>query len=190
MSVNGHKLYGELRGIQKRRDGSYICSGCTGTFIDYVAWATHDCPHDVATAVGILEKPADKAPAGDPAQAQKKDVGKAPIWQGFLAYFPRAVFAVAMVSEYGYRKYGSWGGWALVPSGLERYMDADARHWLKLPIEGSYDAESGLAHLAQKAWNAMAELERAIKDQGLEIRRGNDIVDGKPVANTATVATL
>lgn len=118
------------------------------------------------------------------------DVGKAPLWKGCLAYFPRALFAVAFVSEYGYRKYKVWDGWRLVPDGVDRYMDADARHFLKLAIEGNYDAESGLAHLAQKAWNALAELERAIEKHGLEIRMGNDIVDGIPVPGTARAVTL
>lgn len=136
--------------------------------------------------------PPDQAPATDKANASKKDVGKAPLWQGCLRYFPRALLAVAYVSEYGDRKYTPPGGehysdgWANVPNGVNRYMDADARHFLKIATEGDYDdSDSGLAHLAQKAWNSLAELERAIRDKKIDIRIGNDIVDGKPVLGTA-----
>lgn len=136
----------------------------------------------------------DKAPATDAATGggRKMDDGKAPILQGFLRYFPRAVIGVAWVSEYGDRKYAGPNGphytdnWARVANGLDRYGDADARHTLKRHIEGEYDVkDSGLAHLQQKAWNAMAELERALRDGTIECRRGNDIVDGKPVLDTA-----
>lgn len=134
---------------------------------------------------------ADKAPAGDKVTARKMDDGKAPVVQGFMNYFPRAIFAVAMVSEYGKRKYNPDSpvfnsGWREVENGQLRYADAEARHRLKSAIEGVYDeGDSGLPHLAQKAWSAMAELERALTDGGVEIRRGNDIVDGKPVLGTA-----
>lgn len=132
---------------------------------------------------------------GDVGSAKKMDAGKAPIWQGFFKYFPNAVFAVAMVSEYGDRKYVDPNGpadahytdnWCKLPNGFNRYFDGQLRHALKIPIEGYYDdGDSGLAHLAQDAWNALAKLERAIRDGTVQIRRGNDIVNGKPVLGTA-----
>lgn len=140
---------------------------------------------------------ADKAPVTDSVKGggRKMDDGKPPIMQGFDRYFPHAKIAVAMVSEYGDRKYVEpdappdqhyTDNWARVPNGLNRYGDADARHGTKRHIEGEYDeGDSGLPHLAQKAWNDMAQLERAIRDGTVEIRRGNDIVDGKPVLGTA-----
>lgn len=137
----------------------------------------------------------DKAPAADPVKAQKKDLGKPPVWRGVFNYFPRAIVAVAMVSEYGDRKYNPdnpvFGtGWREVPDGLNRYMDADARHMLKRAMAGEYDDESGMAHLAHKAWCAMAELERALSDGYVVVMRGNDVVDGKPVPGTATEVKL
>lgn len=144
----------------------------------------------------------DRAPASDAANGggRKMDDGKAPILQGFFRYFPRAVMGVAWVSEYGDRKYVDpkappdahyTDNWCRVANGLDRYGDADARHTLKRYTDGEYDIhDSGLAHLQQKAWNAMAELERALRDGVIECRRGNDIVDGKPVLGTARKVDL
>lgn len=118
--------------------------------------------------------------------ATKFDGGKSPIYNGFLRYFPRAVDAVAMVSEYGQRKYGTWGGWHDVPDGIARYTDAKCRHMVKQESEGPYDdGDSGLAHAAQEAWNAMARLELLLEQGKVENRRGNEIKDGKPVLGTA-----
>lgn len=118
--------------------------------------------------------------------AVKFDDGKAPIYQGFLNRFPRAIVGVALVSEYGFRKYGSYDGWEKVPNGLVRYTDAKARHGVLQSIEGAYDEQdSGLAHAAQEAWNAMARYEILLRSGELKLRRGNEIKDGKPVLGTA-----
>lgn len=127
------------------------------------------------------------AQAGDGADgARKMDVGKAPVVRGFMKYFPRAINAVAMVSEYGARKYndGSYKtDWQKVPAGLGRYHDAEGRHMAKAGLE-DYDAESGLAHLAHGAWNAMAALELALLQKEVTLRQGNQVVDGAPVPDT------
>jgi hypothetical protein len=116
----------------------------------------------------------------------KFDGGKAPIYQGFLNRFPRAIVGIAMVSEYGQRKYGTYDGWEKVPDGLNRYTDAKARHMLNQTIEGPYDdGDSGLAHALQEAWGAMARAEMLLQAKAIEIRRGNEIVNGKPVLGTA-----
>lgn len=139
---------------------------------------------------------ADKAPPGELANASKKDVGKPPVVRGFLNYFPRAIQAVAMVSEYGDRKYSTTPGlypvqFLDVPDGQRRYADGLGRHLLKQATEGPYDdTDSGLAHAAQVAWNAMTVLEKLLRDGGLEMRRGNDIVDGSPVLGTASKVSL
>ncbi len=144
----------------------------------------------------VTEQPAEKSRVGDTGSARKMDDGKAPLYQGFDKYFPRAKWAVAMVSEYGDRKYSVDGihystQWCAVPNGFPRYFDAEARHVTKAEIEGPYDdGDSGLPHLAQEAWNTLAKLERAIKDGLIEVRRGNDIVDGKPILGTARAVKL
>lgn len=135
---------------------------------------------------------------GDAAGGGKKlDVGKAPVAQGFIKYFPNAIFAVSMVSEYGHRKYeidhatgedkGYSGNCRRVPDGYNRYGDAKARHVVKTEIEGPYDIQdSGLLHKAQEAWNILMELERGIVDGTLIVMRGNDLdKDGNPILGTA-----
>jgi hypothetical protein len=121
----------------------------------------------------------------DSGGAVKLDAGKAPVWMGFMRYFPRAMLSVALVSDYGYRKYGTWGGWRDVKDGVNRYSDADARHTILQAVETYDDSDSGLAHAAQEAWNALAKLELLIAEGVVEIRRGNEIKDGKPVLGTA-----
>jgi hypothetical protein len=87
----------------------------------------------------------------------KLDAGKPPVYRGVIAYFPRAVAAVANVSAAGAAKY-SWKGWAGVPDGVNRYGDAMARHALATGRGEVFDSE-GFRHEAQIAWNALARLE-------------------------------
>lgn len=92
--------------------------------------------------------------------AIKNDDGKAPVVQGFIRYFPRAMEAVARCSEHGIRVYGgrySDLNFTQVPYAKSRYLDALGRH-LERP-EGSADIESGLDHAFHMAWNAMAYVE-------------------------------
>lgn len=96
--------------------------------------------------------------------AIKYDAGKAPINRGCLAYFPRAMAAVATVSAFGASKY-AWKGWEGVDDGINRYSDAMVRH---VAYEGQgevLDPDSGLLHAAHAAWNALARLELIIKEQ-------------------------
>jgi|SRR5579859_2831051 len=102
---------------------------------------------------------------GKPDRGLKFDDGKAPVWRGFIKYFPRAIKAVAEISGYGYGKYKSWGGWADVPDCRERYSDALGRHLCDEAIRGNLDPESSLADDAHAAWNAMARLERRLRDE-------------------------
>lgn len=91
----------------------------------------------------------------------KYDYGKADVFQGVFRYFPRALKAVAAVSEAGAKKY-SWSdwmkGWAQVPNGFLRYSSAMARHILA-EAEEDYDEECETLHAANAAWNALARLE-------------------------------
>lgn len=101
--------------------------------------------------------------------AVKHDAGKAPIDQGLLSYFPRALEAVAFISLFGYEKYREWGGWRMLENGLARYSDAGPRHRLFEKID-DYDAESRYLHAAHEAWNALARLELMLED-GKPLRR-------------------
>ena len=88
----------------------------------------------------------------------KLDAGKVAVLRGALQYFPRAIKAVAAVSEAGAKKY-SWKGWEKVDDGVNRYGDALARHLLAEETEGPVDKDTGCLHMTQVAWNALARLE-------------------------------
>ena len=101
--------------------------------------------------------------------AIKFDGGKAPVYRGAISYFPRAIKAVATVSEFGANKY-AWKGWENVPDGYNRYSDAMVRH---LTYEGEgevLDPDSGLLHASHVAWSALARLELLLKERdGLKV---------------------
>jgi Domain of unknown function (DUF5664) len=92
----------------------------------------------------------------------KADENKAPVFQGVLQYFPRALREVARTSQIGARKY-SWKGWESVPDGINRYADALGRHIISEAIEGEFDGDTGLLHASQVAWNALARLELILR---------------------------
>lgn len=95
--------------------------------------------------------------------AIKYDAAKSPVFQGALDYFPRALEAVAGISQFGASKY-AWKGWEGVDDGYNRYSNAMARHLLKRSVEGPFDSDSGLLHDAHTAWNALARLEILLKE--------------------------
>lgn len=112
-------------------------------------------------------KPAGRMTETDPngtnphSPGAKLDAGKAALLRGVIAYFPQALEAVAQVSAFGAAKY-TWNGWRSVPEGVDRYGDALVRHLTKEAVEGPNDGDSGLAHAAHAAWNALARLELMI----------------------------
>jgi len=96
--------------------------------------------------------------------AIKYDGGKSPVYRGAIAYFPRAIRAVAAVSAFGASKY-AWNGWKSVDDGANRYVDAMVRH-LTYEAEGEVvDSDSGHLHAAHTAWNALARLELILTDK-------------------------
>lgn len=116
-------------------------------------------------------RPEDKQEAYAPPSigARKDDSGKAPIAQGVFEYFPRALEAVATVSQFGFEKYGEWGGWRRVPDGFNRYKDALGRHLLDAGKE-AYAHDSKLLHRAHLAWNALATLELLLQDGNVSVK--------------------
>ena len=74
---------------------------------------------------------------------------------------PLALMEVARVATFGAAKY-SEHGWLKVPNGYQRYTAAMDRHRLQ---EGEFiDRDSGLAHAAHCAWNALARLELLMQE--------------------------
>lgn len=116
-------------------------------------------------------------PASDPngldqhASGAKLDLGKAPIFDGVLQYFPRALTKVAELSQWGATRY-SWEGWREVPDAFKRYSNAMGRHILKEKTEGLYDLDAlndkdhpaEILHATQVAWNALARLDKLIEE--------------------------
>ena len=75
-----------------------------------------------------------------------------------LRGFSHAIEDVADVGTYGAHKYTD-DGWQSVDNGIERYLSAMIRHYLKYRQGEMYDTESELPHLSHMAWNALAVLE-------------------------------
>lgn len=88
----------------------------------------------------------------------KLDAGKPCVWQGAIAYFPRALRGIAEVSTFGAKKY-TWFGWRDVPDGINRYSDSLGRHLIEEGEGHLYDKDSKLLIAKHSAWNAMARLE-------------------------------
>lgn len=107
-------------------------------------------------------------PASDlgKSQGQKFDGGKAPLAQGGIAYFGKALEGVAVISAYGAAKYSvpyADQNWRRVENGIGRYSDAAARHFAA-HLRGEHtDPESGKPHIDMAAWNILAVSE-LIKD--------------------------
>lgn len=99
--------------------------------------------------------------AGQP--GAKLDAGKVDVYRGAVTYFPRALEAIARVSEVGAKKY-SWKGWEKVANGFVRYSAAMMRHIMKEDRE-EIDPDTGQPHLAETAWNALARLELYLRDK-------------------------
>ena len=103
----------------------------------------------------------------------KLDSGKVAVGRGCLHYFPRALRAVAELSQIGAKKY-AWKGWESVPDGIHRYGDALARH--ELCIEDDYtrrDRDSGVLEVVAVAWNALARLELILREKEKEEKNEN-----------------
>lgn len=100
----------------------------------------------------------------------KLDAGKVDIYRGAIAYFPRALEAIARVSEVGAKKY-SWKGWESVPNGVIRYTAALVRHLIKEDRE-EIDPDTKQLHAAETAWNSLARLELILREK--ESNRGEN----------------
>lgn len=89
--------------------------------------------------------------------------------RGVLARFPRAILALAEVSSYGTTKYDLDMGdvsYKDLPDADTMFAEAEVRHVLNEAIEGPLsqdgrecEPQRTMYHKAQKAWNALADLE-------------------------------
>lgn len=95
----------------------------------------------------------------------KLDADKPMVWL-CVSGFSHALAAVSEVTTKGAIKYTP-NGWMTVPNGVDRYMEAFARHALQLGSGQIKDRDTGCLHKAQMIWNLLASLE-------LELRKAND----------------
>jgi hypothetical protein len=110
------------------------------------------------------------------APGAKLDAGKIRPWL-MLSGFARALTAVADVTTKGAAKYTP-SGWAEVPDGETRYMEAFGRHLLSYGKGEKVDADTSCLHKAQMIWNLLASLELELREAeewvatptGLEIK--------------------
>ena len=91
----------------------------------------------------------------------KHDKGKARV-DLVLTGFPNALMAIAEVATFGADIHGE-NTWQDLEDGEKRYMAAEGRHKLKRLTGNNIDKESGLTHQAHEVWNALAQLELAIR---------------------------
>lgn len=105
----------------------------------------------------------EKDPHGYDAHAPgaKLDAGKL-LADLVLGDFAHALEAVIEVGTVGARKYTE-SGWVSVPDGIRRYGNARQRHYLKRKKGELIDPDTQCLHLAQEAWNVLAELELTLR---------------------------
>lgn len=93
----------------------------------------------------------------------KLDLGKNRLGLVVLG-FSRALQEVGRVGTYGANKYTD-NGWVEVPDGERRYTDAMLRHLMREADGEACDPDTGLRHAAHAAWNALARLDLALRNQ-------------------------
>jgi hypothetical protein len=92
----------------------------------------------------------------------KLDAGKNRL--GLVLFgFSRALQEVGKVGTFGASKYSD-DGWMDVPDGERRYGDALLRHLMREAEGETLDPETGIAHAAHAAWNALARLDLMIRN--------------------------
>lgn len=97
---------------------------------------------------------------------KKADAGKLLPWL-FFSGFANALEKVADVTTLGAKKYTP-NGWANVPNGPERYMEAALRHLIYLGQGEKFDSGPGgigTLHKAQIIWNLLASLELELREE-------------------------
>lgn len=100
----------------------------------------------------------------------KADAGKNRVWL-FFSGFSNALEEVAKVTTLGAQKYTP-NGWVSVEDGIERYMDAFARHAIALGKGQKLDNGPngiGTYHKAQMIWNLLASFELELRNENVAV---------------------
>ena len=116
----------------------------------------------------LVEKSKEELPTFD--GNTKDDAEKLWGYTGVDNYFPRALKALANLSQAGAKKY-AWGGAHDVPNGIERYRNAEWRHRIEIGKGNDIDedisryATSPVTHQTSRAWNLLMALELELREQ-------------------------
>lgn len=89
-----------------------------------------------------------------------------PLYRGLVAYFPRALGAVAALSYVGNKKHNGDAPLHWAKGKSTDHKDCIARHLVE---SGTIDPEDGIAHDVKLAWRALASLEIALEAATLGI---------------------
>lgn len=113
--------------------------------------------------MGLPDYMKERDPNGKDAhdKGSKLDAGKNRMSLVLGAFAP-ALIAVSEVGTVGANKYTD-DGWLEVPNGIQRYDDAQLRHWAKRHSGETIDPDTKLLHAAHEAWNALAKLTLILK---------------------------
>lgn len=90
-----------------------------------------------------------------------------------LSGMPNALLELGRLMGWALNKGYTEGDWLNVPEYEKAYLGAEARHLLETLAGTKFDPESGLGHDVHEAWNALAKLERRLRDDkaaGRELR--------------------
>ena len=85
-----------------------------------------------------------------------------------LGGFAKAIYEVGRVGTFGADKYSD-NGWKHVDNGVERYLSAMLRHYIKYKNGELIDEESVLPHLSHMAWNALAVLQLSMEREPKDV---------------------
>lgn len=101
-----------------------------------------------------------------------------------LGEFTRALEEVSKVGTFGANKYTD-KGWVEVSNGIERYLNAMLRHYMKFRRGKQKDEESGLPHLSHMVWNALAVLELYKRNEEVVKDTMNEVLEEYTTDNFA-----
>lgn len=96
---------------------------------------------------------------------------QAPVYTGFMKYFPRAIFAVANLSFVANEQHnpGQTVHWDKTKS--KDNLDAQMRHVLDQAIEEGGKDTDEILHLTKNAWRALAALEIHLEQEELKAKK-------------------
>lgn len=116
-----------------------------------------------------------------PLPTDPKTRKQAPVYTGFMKYFPRAIFAVANLSFVANEQHNPGQPVHWNKSKSTDNLDAQMRHVLDQAIEEGGKDTDEILHLTKNAWRAMAALEIFLEqEEQAEIRGRNSPRTPKP----------